>query len=92
VSNTLSQPGYFPNPVSRENGLVTVTFGKNVVAGVAQVELRNSLGQLVWTKQVTLADGQSSMQIEMGDKLNTGMYHLSVRQNGAMDNYRILVE
>jgi hypothetical protein len=92
ATNTLSQPGYFPNPVSRENGLVTVTFGKEVMAGVAQVELRNSLGQLVWSKQVSLADGQSSMQIELGDALNTGMYHLSVSQNGTLNNYRILVQ
>jgi hypothetical protein len=92
TASTLEQPGYFPNPVSRENGLVTVTFGKEVLEGIAQVELRNALGQIVWTKQIALADGQTNLQIELGNELNGGMYHLTVRQNGTLNNYRILVQ
>lgn len=88
----LTSPGYFPNPVSRQNGIITVSFGKEVVEGVAQVELWNSLGQLCMTKQVTLADGQSSMQVELGNELEGGMYHLIIRQGGAVNNYRIVVQ
>ncbi|CAN5868323.1 hypothetical protein BH11BAC7_BH11BAC7_13180 [soil metagenome] len=92
ASTEISQPGYFPNPVSRENGIVTVTFGRETVAGVAQVELWNSLGQICWTKQISVADGQSGMQVELGNELQGGMYHLIVRQNGTLNNYRILVQ
>jgi hypothetical protein len=86
------QPGFFPNPVSRNDGLVTVNFGKDIVAGEMQVELRNALGQLCWSKQVTVADGQTSMQLELGTNLNNGMYHITIRQNGTLNNYRILVQ
>ncbi len=92
ASNTIFQPGYFPNPVSRESGIVTVTFGNEAVEGVAQVELWNSLGQLCWTKQISVADGQSSMQVELGNEIQGGMYHLVVRQGATLNNYRILVQ
>jgi hypothetical protein len=92
TSTAIQQPGYFPNPVSRENGLVTVTFGNAIVAGVAQVELRNALGQICWTKQLSIADGQTNMQIELGNELNSGMYFLIINQNGTLNNYRILVQ
>lgn len=92
AATTLELPGYFPNPVSRENGLVTVSFGKETVAGVAQVELRNALGQVCWSKQVTVADGQTNMQVELGNTLNAGMYHLIINQGNTMNNYRIMVQ
>jgi hypothetical protein len=92
AAEQLTQPGYFPNPVSRDNAIVTVTFGKETVEGMAQMELWNSLGQLCWTKNVPVAKGQTNMQVELGNELTGGMYHLIVRQAGALNNYRILVE
>lgn len=89
---SITQPGYFPNPVSREDGLVTVTFGGEVKEGVATVELWNSLGQICWSRQVSIADGQTSMQIELGTDLKGGMYHLKVNNGGAVNNYRIVVQ
>jgi hypothetical protein len=89
---SITQPGYFPNPVSREDGLVTVTFGKEVAEGIATLELWNSLGQICWTKQVTVADGQTSMLVELGTQLQGGMYHLKVSHGGVLNNYRIVVQ
>lgn len=92
ATQEIMQPGYFPNPVSRDNAIVTVNFGNETVEGVAEVELWNSLGQLCWTKQVSIADGQTNMQVELGNELEGGMYHLIVRQKGTLNNYRILVQ
>jgi hypothetical protein len=92
VADQLTQPGYFPNPVSHDNAIVTVTFGKEVAEGIATVELWNSLGQLCWTKNVPAAKGQTKMQLELGKELMNGMYYLIVRQSGALHNYRILVQ
>jgi hypothetical protein len=88
----IMQPGYFPNPVSHDNAIVTVTFGKETVEGMAQMELWNAVGQLCWTKNAPLAKGQSTMQVELGNELPGGMYHLIIRQGSAVNNYRIVVE
>jgi hypothetical protein len=88
----LMQPGYFPNPVSRDNAVVTINFGTEAVAGEAEIELWNSVGQLCWSKKAAVTDGQQSMEIQLGNELSGGMYHLIVRQNGALNNYRILVQ
>jgi hypothetical protein len=92
IADQLSHPGYFPNPVSHDNAIVTVAFGKEAVEGVAVMELWNSLGQLCWTKQAPVAKGQTNMQVELGNELTGGMYHLIIRQPGVLNNYRILVQ
>jgi hypothetical protein len=88
----LSQPGYFPNPVSRDNAIINVTFGNAAVTGDADIELWNAIGQLVWTKKTSLTNGQTQMQVDLGNELSGGMYHLIVRQNGNVNNYRIVVQ
>jgi methionine-rich copper-binding protein CopC len=92
VADQLSQPRYFPNPVSRDNAVINVTFGNEVLGGDAEIELWNSIGQLVWTKKAALTDGQKQLQVELGNDLNGGMYQLIVRQNGTVNNYRIVVQ
>jgi hypothetical protein len=92
TENAITAPGYFPNPVSHDNAVVTVTFGKAAVEGEATIELWNSLGQLCWSKQASVADGQTQLEVQLGNELSGGMYHLIVKQNGAVSNYRIVVQ
>jgi len=92
TENALTEPGYFPNPVSHDNAVVTVNFGKAAVEGEAQIELWNSLGQLCWSKKASVTDGQTQMEIPLGNELSGGMYHLIVKQNGTVSNYRIVVQ
>lgn len=92
VEQQILEPGYFPNPVARDNAVINVTFENVVAQGEAEMELRNALGQLVWKKQATLADGQTQLEVDLGDGLNSGMYQLMIRQNGTVNNYRIVVK
>jgi len=92
VENDIAAPGYFPNPVSHSNAVVTVNFGKAAVEGEAEIELWNSLGQRCWSKKANVADGQTQMDVQLGNELSGGMYHLIVKQNGTVNNYRIVVQ
>jgi len=92
AQNSIAEPGYFPNPVSHSNAVVTVNFGKAAIEGEAEIELWNALGQLCWSKKASVADGQTQMDVQLGNELSGGMYHLIVKQNGVINNYRIVVQ
>jgi|GEM_PF-1449821 len=88
-----SLPGteLFPNPVSRDHAVVSLLF-EAPAAGEVQLELWNTIGQLVWKKQAALADGQAQLQVELGDELEAGVYLLKVRHGENVSTHRIAVK
>lgn len=83
------QPLLFPNPVSRDNAIITMQLAAS--AGTVQLELHNALGQLIMAKQEQLAEGQSKLLLDLG-KLEAGVYMLNVTHNGNRTTHRIVVE
>lgn len=65
----------YPNPVTGHS------FGlelNNMVAGIYQVNLVNSLGQLILTDEISHIQGSSVETINTGQALNAGIYQLEV--------------
>jgi len=87
------QPGsLYPNPVSREHAVVTVQFDQPGRDETVQIELWNALGQLCLKKNESLAGQQSRLEVNLGNQLNEGLYHLVVRRGGQVFNYPIAVQ
>lgn len=75
----------FPNPFSSE---LTLTFGET--SGKTQLSLRNTLGQVVWEKEIT-ATSNAEMKVNLPE-LAKGLYVLQASQNGKIFTSRILKE
>lgn len=82
----------FPNPVTVANPVVNLTFDVPGVNDVVEIELWNTLGQLILHKQETLADGQTLLQINLGEGLSSGVYNLTIRRGGELFNHKISVQ
>lgn len=82
----------FPNPVSRNSPLVNLAFSVPGYGDAVELELYNSLGQVVMHKRETLGDGQTTLQVNLGDALSTGVYSLVVRREGELTTHKISVE
>jgi hypothetical protein len=82
----------FPNPVSRTNPLVNLVFDTPGYGDNVEIELYNSLGQAVMHKRETLGDGQTTLQVNLGDGLSAGVYSLVVRREGELTTHKISVE
>lgn len=88
----LSGTSLFPNPVSRTNPLVNLAFEAPGYGDQVEIELYNSLGQVVMHKRETFADGQTTLQVNLGDGLSAGVYSLVVRREGTLTTHKISVE
>jgi hypothetical protein len=88
----LSGTTLFPNPVSRTNPLVNLTFEVPGYGDEVDLDLYNSLGQVVMHKRETLGDGQMLLQVNLGDGLSAGVYSLVVRREGKLITHKISVE
>jgi hypothetical protein len=82
----------FPNPVSRTNAVVNLAFDVPGYGDAVELELYNSIGQVVMHKRETLGDGQMTLQVNLGDGLSTGVYSLVVRREGELTTHKIAVE
>jgi hypothetical protein len=88
----LSGSNLFPNPVSRSNPFVNLSFEVPGYGDEVEIELYNSLGQVVMHKRETLGDGQMTLQVNLGDGLSSGVYSLVVRREGKLTTHKISVE
>jgi hypothetical protein len=82
----------FPNPVSADNAIINLTFDLPGVNDAVDIELYNSLGQLVKHTQETLGDGQTLLRVDLGSGLSAGIYTMTVRRNGEMISHKISVQ
>ena len=88
----LSGSSLFPNPVSHNNPLVNLSFDVPGYGDEVELDLYNSLGQVVMHKRETLGDGQMTLQVNLGDGLSAGVYSLVVRREGELTTHKISVE
>jgi len=88
----MSTSTLFPNPVSRNNPFVNLSFDVPGYGDVVELELFNSLGQVVMHKRETLGDGQMTLQVNLGEGLSAGVYSLTVRREGEITTHKIAVE
>jgi len=78
----------YPNPIV--NGSIQIQFS-NQVAGVYEIRLMNSLGQLILSKVVTHNDGNSSEIITPAHKLAKGIYQLEIiKPDGNVEVVKII--
>ncbi|MFT6717704.1 MAG: hypothetical protein ACJAY8_000085 [Sphingobacteriales bacterium] len=82
----------FPNP---NNGVFEISYNPIDLAGTAQIEMYNSLGQIIFSqevnKQADFQDGK--MKINLSDNLKEfGMIYLLIRDNGENFTKRVLIE
>lgn len=91
VMTELVQPGFFPNPVSLDNPVITLLLGQATKSGICEIELMNSLGQQCWTQTIQLIDGQPSMEIDLGHQLDCGIYHLILKRKNSKTSYKIVL-
>lgn len=82
----------YPNPVDASNAVVHISFAAGSEARDVEVELWNTLGQLCLQQKVSVAEGETETQINLGNGLSRGMYHLVLRQNGQVTDYKISVQ
>lgn len=82
----------YPNPISRSNPFVNLAFTVPGYGDEVELELYNSLGQVVMHKRETLGDGQTTLQVNLGNDLSTGVYSLVVRREGEQTTHKIAVE
>jgi hypothetical protein len=76
----------YPNP---NNGIFNVKLN-NVEQGVYTVEVRNLLGQVISSNQVTTA-GNTIVEVTLND-VNAGVYFLNVRGNNLDKTERIIIK
>jgi hypothetical protein len=88
----LSGSNLFPNPVSHNNPIVNLSFEVPGYGDEVELDLYNSLGQVVMHKRETLGDGQMTLQLNLGDGLSAGVYSLTVRREGELTTHKISVE
>lgn len=87
------EPGsLYPNPVSKDHAMVNVQFEQPGTNEIIQIELWNALGQLCLRKNEILGGHQTLLQINLGNQLNEGLYHLVIRRSGQVLNYPISVQ
>jgi hypothetical protein len=76
----------YPNPFTSE---LTLTFGET--SGKTQLTLRNTLGQLVWEKEMKAATPNSDVKINLPE-LAKGLYVLQASQSGKVFTSRLVKE
>ena len=72
ASETEKPITFYPNPGS---GLISVEVCKNNVVKEAKIEIKNSIGQIVFSK---ITQGSSTETIELNNDLPAGMYFLNL--------------
>jgi hypothetical protein len=82
----------YPNPVSTDHALVTVAFEEAVAEGEAEIELWNTLGQLQLQKKISLAEGATLVDVELGSQLAPGVYHFLIRYNNKVQDFQVTVQ
>jgi hypothetical protein len=88
----ISASSLFPNPVSAENAVVNITFDTPGANDLVEIDVWNAIGQLVMHKRETLADGQSQLQLNLGNGLSNGVYNVTVRRGSEMTNHKVSVQ
>lgn len=76
---TQSRITIYPNPVV--NGIANLQF-ENQQAGIYQVRLLNTVGQLLSTKTINHPGGNSSELLPLPNNLTKGIYHLEILKEG----------
>jgi len=75
----------FPNPVSN-TATITLSAARS---GMADVQLYDISGTVVYRRRSAIAEGTNNLPIEMG-KLSTGVYHLAVQSADCKAVYRLV--
>ncbi|KAA3642577.1 MAG: T9SS C-terminal target domain-containing protein [Bacteroidetes bacterium] len=81
----------FPNPV--RNGALYLEL-KSPKAGSYLIDLVESNGKLILTKEVEIGGRQKLVRMELlqGLRIAKGVYYLKVKNNSSINNYKIIVE
>lgn len=82
----------YPNPVDASNAVVHISFADGGASRDVEVELWNTLGQLCLQQKLSVAEGETEKQVNLGSGLSSGLYHLVLRQNGQVTDYKISVQ
>lgn len=77
----------FPNPITSRTIALLFT---NKPAGNYQVTLRNTLGQVVFTKNIQHGGGTSTQTLQLDKKPVSGVYHLQLSNKEAVTNLSLL--
>ncbi len=75
----------YPNPI--KDGVINLQF-ENQAAGVYQLRLLNTVGQVILNKTISHAGGSSSELLTLGSTITKGIYHLEIYKG----NERMLSE
>ncbi|NDC41496.1 MAG: T9SS C-terminal target domain-containing protein, partial [Chitinophagia bacterium] len=79
-----------PNP---NNGTFSLTadFGATYTDGELNMEVTNTVGQVVLRRSVRLSQGRLKEQIQLSDQLAAGTYFLNLRSDGLLRTIRFIV-
>lgn len=87
LQKTLTMSGVYPNPVSAKAQFTL--YSANDLS-VAEINLTNSLGATVLTKQLSLSQGNNSVVLDC-DGFNSGIYFISVKQGATTLTKKIII-
>ncbi|MEO6230903.1 MAG: T9SS type A sorting domain-containing protein [Ferruginibacter sp.] len=90
ISKSKGGINVYPNPVTGSSFGLEIN---NMPAGKYKVNLINTLGQIVFTNELSHTEGSSVETIQTGKKLSTGIYQLEVISNDeGVNNIKIVVQ
>ncbi|MBC5773789.1 T9SS type A sorting domain-containing protein [Pontibacter sp. KCTC 32443] len=76
----------YPNPFTREVKL-DVEAEKD---GMLEITVTNIMGKKVTTKLMEVAQGKTTVTLDLGESLPSGIYIVTTRVNGRTDNFKLL--
>ena len=79
----------YPNPL--EGRMIRVEF-RNTIKGSYQLQVVNSLGQVVFRKTLQYNGGNEVQQVPLGKKLSKGVYQLLIKSDATKSTTNILID
>ena len=82
--------GIYPNPVT---GNVINLLVNNQLAGAYQVKLTNTIGLVIFVKNIQSNGGNSTESLNTGSKLSAGIYQLQITgQDNKQNTLKVIVK
>lgn len=78
----------FPNP---NNGNEVALAFESLTNSNAEVSLFNTVGQQVWSDKLAIKTGMEVYFLNLPDNLNSGVYVVTLRQNGKLFRQKLLI-